>query len=44
MIGRAFQRAVDEGMTVIAVEIGRTRDLTHPADLVEQNFPYLRQG
>ncbi len=43
-IGRAFQRAVDEGMTVLAVEIGRTRDLTHPADLVEQNFPYLRQG
>jgi hypothetical protein len=23
------------------VEIGPTRDLTHPLDLVEENFPYL---
>jgi NDP-sugar pyrophosphorylase family protein len=42
-LGRAFQRAVDEGITVIGVEIGRTRDLTHPVDLVERNFPYLRR-
>lgn len=42
-LGRAFQRAVDEGMTVLGIEIGRTRDLTHPVDLVEQNFPYLGQ-
>jgi NDP-sugar pyrophosphorylase family protein len=38
----AFQAAVDERDTVIAVEIGKTRDLTDPLDLVEENFPYLR--
>jgi dTDP-glucose pyrophosphorylase len=42
-LGRAFQRAVDEGMTVLGIGIGRTRDLTRPVDLVEQNFPYLGQ-
>jgi NDP-sugar pyrophosphorylase family protein len=41
-LGRAFQRAVDEGITVLGIEIGRTRDLTRPADLAERNFPYLR--
>ena len=41
-LGRAFQRAVDEGMTILGVEIGRTRDLTRPVDLIEENFPYLR--
>jgi NDP-sugar pyrophosphorylase family protein len=40
-IAKAFQRALDGGMTIAGVEIGRTRDLTHPVDLVEQNFPYL---
>ena len=38
----AFQAAVEAGETVIAVEIGKTRDLTYPLDLVERNFPYLR--
>ena len=38
----AFQAAVDAGETVIAVEIGKTRDLTYPLDLVRENFPYLR--
>jgi glucose-1-phosphate thymidylyltransferase len=38
----AFQAAIDAGETVIAVEIGKTRDLTYPVDLVEENFPYLR--
>ena len=38
----AFQAAVAAGETVIAAEIGKTRDLTHPLDLVEENFPYLR--
>jgi GTP:adenosylcobinamide-phosphate guanylyltransferase len=37
----AFQRAIASGMTVSAVEIGPTRDLTEPADLVRENFPYL---
>jgi NDP-sugar pyrophosphorylase family protein len=40
-LAKAFQRAVDGGMTVLGVEIGRTRDLTEPADLIERNFPYL---
>ena len=38
----AFQAAIDAGETVISVEIGKTRDLTYPVDLVEENFPYLR--
>ena len=41
-LGNALQAAVDAGETVIAVEIGKTRDLTYPLDLVEGNFPYLR--
>jgi glucose-1-phosphate thymidylyltransferase len=40
-LGRAFQRAVDEGMSVLGIEIGPTRDLTYPLDLVGRNFPYL---
>ena len=38
----AAQRAIDAGAAIAAVEIGRTRDLTRPVDLVERNFPYLR--
>ena len=38
----AYQSAIDAGEAVIAVEIGKTRDLTYPLDLVEENFPYLR--
>ena len=37
----AFERAVAAGLVVVGFEIGRTRDLTHPADLVRENFPYL---
>src|SRR6266550_4263529 len=39
----AYQSAIGAGETVIAVEIGKTRDLTYPLDLVEENFPYLRR-
>lgn len=38
----AFQEAIDAGEAVTAIEIGKTRDLTFPLDLVEENFPYLR--
>ena len=38
----AFQRAIDAGARVAGIEIGPTRDLTFPVDLVEENFPYLR--
>jgi CTP:molybdopterin cytidylyltransferase MocA len=37
----AFQRAIEAGTTVLGVEIGPTRDLTVPADLVRHNFLYL---
>lgn len=37
----AFQRAIDAGKPISAIEIGRTRQLTAPADLVRENFPYL---
>jgi dTDP-glucose pyrophosphorylase len=38
----AIQHGIDAGLHVAGVEIGRTRDLTHPVDLVKENFPYLR--
>jgi glucose-1-phosphate thymidylyltransferase len=41
-LGNAYQAAIDAGETVAAIEIGKTRDLTDPLDLVEENFPYLR--
>ena len=37
----ALQRAIDAGHAIAGVEVGRTRDLTHPADLIVQNFTYL---
>ena len=40
-LSAAFQRAIDGGKRVAAVEIGPTRDLTDPTDLVRENFPYL---
>lgn len=41
-LANAFQAAIGAAAAVIAVEIGKTRDLTDPLDLVEENFPYLR--
>jgi len=38
----AYQATIDAGAAVMAIEIGKTRDLTYPLDLVEENFPYLR--
>ena len=40
-LAAAFQSAIDAGTTIAGVEIGPTRDLTHPLDLIEQNFRYL---
>ena len=37
----AFQRAIDAGERILAVEIDPTRDLTDPLDLVRENFSYL---
>ena len=41
-LGDVFQLAIDAGANVSAIQIRRTRDLTTPADLVRENFPYLR--
>jgi bifunctional UDP-N-acetylglucosamine pyrophosphorylase/glucosamine-1-phosphate N-acetyltransferase len=40
-LAQAIQRVIDAGLEVRGIEVGRTRDLTHPSDLVEQNFAYL---
>jgi UDP-N-acetylglucosamine diphosphorylase / glucose-1-phosphate thymidylyltransferase / UDP-N-acetylgalactosamine diphosphorylase / glucosamine-1-phosphate N-acetyltransferase / galactosamine-1-phosphate N-acetyltransferase len=40
-LARAYQHAVDAGLRIAGVEIGKTRDLTRAIDLVEENFPYL---
>lgn len=37
----ALQRAIDAGRTVAALDVGPTRDLTRPEDVVVRNFPYL---
>jgi CTP:molybdopterin cytidylyltransferase MocA len=36
-----FRLAEDDGATVSAIQVGRTRDLTNPVDLVRENFDYL---
>lgn len=41
-LANVFQAAIDRGARVAAIEIGKTRDLTDPLDLVEENFPYVR--
>jgi NDP-sugar pyrophosphorylase family protein len=41
-LAQAFQRLLEAGEAVHGVEIGPTRDLTHPLDCLEQNFRYLR--
>jgi glucose-1-phosphate thymidylyltransferase len=41
-LANAYQAAIDAGERIAAIEIGKTRDLTYPLDLVEENFPNLR--
>jgi NDP-sugar pyrophosphorylase family protein len=41
-LAAALQNAIDAGVPVSAIQVGRTRDLTTPVDLVRENFPYLR--
>jgi len=38
----AVTRAIEKGARIAGVEIGATRDLTHPADVAIENFGYLR--
>jgi NDP-sugar pyrophosphorylase family protein len=40
-LAELFQRGIDAGLAIAAVEIGKTRDLTTPIDLVRENHPYL---
>jgi glucose-1-phosphate thymidylyltransferase len=40
-LGVAFERAIAAGLPIAGFEIGKTRDLTYPIDLVKENFPYL---
>ena len=40
-LAEAFRNAIAAGHPIAGVEIGKTRDLTHPIDLVEENFTYL---
>ena len=37
-----FRLATDDGAGVSAIQVGTTRNLTSPADLVRENFLYLR--
>jgi NDP-sugar pyrophosphorylase family protein len=37
----AFELALEAGERVAGVEIGKTRDLTRPEDVIVENFPYL---
>jgi NDP-sugar pyrophosphorylase family protein len=41
-LSAAVQRGIDAGLAIAGIEIGKTRDLTHPEDLVKENFRYLR--
>ncbi len=41
-LAAAFQAAIDAGTRIAGIEIGPTRDLTTPVDLLVENFPYLR--
>lgn len=39
----SYRAAIAAGEGIAVIEIGKTRDLTDPLDLVEENFPYLAQ-
>ena len=41
-LSTAFQQTIDAGEQIAGIEVGPTRGLTTPFDLVEHNFPYLR--
>jgi len=40
-LSAVFQLAIDSGAEIRGIEIGSTRDLTAPLDLVRENFSYL---
>jgi len=40
-LNHAYVHAIATGLAIAGIEIGKTRDLTHPEDLIRENFPYL---
>jgi dTDP-glucose pyrophosphorylase len=40
-LAEAGRRLLAAGETILALDLGPTRDLTHPEDLARHNFPYL---
>jgi len=40
----AVREAISAGKEILAVELGPTRDLTRPEDVMTHNFPYLSKG
>jgi CTP:molybdopterin cytidylyltransferase MocA len=40
-LASAFRQELAAGIEVLALEVGPTRDLTRPEDVVVENFPYL---
>jgi dTDP-glucose pyrophosphorylase len=40
-LAEAGRRLLEAGETILALELGPTRDVTHPEDVVRHNFPYL---
>ena len=40
-LAEAFRAALERGTPILALELGPTRDITRPADVVLENFPYL---
>ena len=40
-LAEAGRRVLEAGETMLALDLGPTRDLTHPEDLARHNFPYL---
>src|SRR4029079_5344127 len=43
-LAEAYQQAIEEGLRVSAFEVGPTRDLTDPPDLVKENILYLSRS
>lgn len=43
-LSRAFGDALERNVRIAALDVGPTRDLTRPEDVVLQNFPYLWRG
>jgi glucose-1-phosphate thymidylyltransferase len=43
-LAAAVREALTGGVEIAALEVGPTRDLTRPADVVAENFPYLSKS